>query len=225
MNTRRAITATLVAAAAVPGAALTSAQPALAAPCAGVPTITGFPFNGRIEISPLNLRTGPGMDCPSIGKGFSTDTVKYYCWRLSDRGDSWTFIGIPAAQLFGWVYSGALVGGGSPTACPTGQQGPLGGTIGQQDPFGGTTAGMGGNPLANPASVGNYGPGTTAGNTGGMGGNPLANPAVAGNYGPGTTTGSMGGNPLTNPAVAGYDSDTASGGTTVSTPDRNGIRR
>nr|GID83154.1 hypothetical protein Ade03nite_20780 [Actinoplanes derwentensis] len=171
-----------------------------------MPTITGFPFDGKFEISPTNLRTGPGMECPSFGMGFATDAVRYYCWRMNERGESWTFIGIPAAQMFGWVYGGTLVGGGSPTACPSGQPGPGGGyppvgnPVGGGDPSGTQVPiGSGGNTLTNSAVTGHYGPGATTGTTGGSGGaNPLADPAVTGHYGPGTTTGTTGGTPNRN---------------------------
>lgn len=70
---------------------------------------------GQFIGSGVNIRTGPGTDCTSLGHGQIGQPATYHCWVVGHDGRTWTHLS--TAGVSGWVRDDFLSGNGSPFHC------------------------------------------------------------------------------------------------------------
>jgi len=108
-----------------------AAPPAMAAAPGGVgvaavcnPSHVGTATGGSFLYEGVNIRTGPGTNCTSVGLGYSSHSVTYYCYRVGDPVTfngatyyTWTYLRDNTTGVFGWSSDAFLGGLGSWTPC------------------------------------------------------------------------------------------------------------
>jgi len=68
-------------------------------PTTNVPAPGGFAFDG------VRIRTGPYLDCPTAGLGYTTHSVTTHCWAPGDTVGSyhtWTYLTDNTTGKKGW---------------------------------------------------------------------------------------------------------------------------
>jgi uncharacterized protein YraI len=74
---------------------------------------------GQFIGSGVNIRTGPGADCTSLGHGQVGQRATYHCQVIGHDGYLWTHLTNNATGVSGWVRENFLSGNppGSPYGC------------------------------------------------------------------------------------------------------------
>ncbi|MDG4773654.1 hypothetical protein [Solwaraspora sp. WMMD792] len=73
--------------------------------------------NGTFAGTGINIRTGPGTDCTSLGHGQPGQTATFRCWRTGHDGARWTYLHNRATGVSGWSRNDLLSGGGATVSC------------------------------------------------------------------------------------------------------------
>lgn len=115
----RSVTMALALLAATVVAPVTFATPAAAATC-NINGATSMPQAGRFIYEGVNIRSGPGTNCASLGLGYSSHSLTYRCWQSGDNVNgyaTWTYLTDNTTAKTGWVNDQFLSNFGSGIHC------------------------------------------------------------------------------------------------------------
>ncbi|MBV2364509.1 SH3 domain-containing protein [Streptomonospora nanhaiensis] len=75
-------------------------------------TVVGYPLTDG-----LNMRSGSGVTCPSLGQAQRGDRLDYHCFTINRHGDRWTYVRNVRTNVAGWVDNDLISYGGSTVWC------------------------------------------------------------------------------------------------------------
>lgn len=72
---------------------------------------------GHTTTNGVNIRTGSGTSCTSVGQAQTSHTLDYYCYTAGNDGFSWTYLKDLSTGKVGWIRDDLLSNTGSWSYC------------------------------------------------------------------------------------------------------------